>query len=69
MLKSKKDYIESLRKQKLEVYMFGKKISGIVDNPSIIPSIRRKSKTPNIDIWWRKSLRRSLVGPIRYGVF
>lgn len=45
MLKSKKDYIKSLKKQNLKVYMFGKKISDIVNNPSIIPSINAAAAT------------------------
>lgn len=45
MLKSKKDYIESLKKQKLQVYMFGDKIKDIVDNPSIRPSINAAATT------------------------
>lgn len=45
MLKSKKDYIESLRKQNLEVYIFGEKVCNIVDNPFIRPSINAASIT------------------------
>ena len=38
-IKNKEEYINSLRKQDLKAYLFGKKVTGIVDNPYIRLSI------------------------------
>jgi len=40
-----RQYEESLRKLRLEVYMFGKKIENVVDNPIIRPSMRAVAST------------------------
>lgn len=39
MLKTGKQYIESLRKLNLNVYMFGEKVDSPVDHPIIKPSM------------------------------
>ncbi len=39
MLKSGKEYVESLRKLNLNVYLFGEKVESPVDHPIIIPSM------------------------------
>ncbi len=44
-LKTGKEYIESLRKLKLNVYMFGDKIESPVDHPIIIPSMNAVALT------------------------
>lgn len=44
-LKSVEEYIESLRKLNIEVYMFGKKIKNPVDNPIIKPSLNSVAMT------------------------
>lgn len=44
-LKTKEQYIESLRKLKLKVYMFGKPVENIVDNPIVKPSINSVAMT------------------------
>lgn len=38
-MKTKQEYIESLRKMKFELYMFGEKITNLVDNPIIRPTM------------------------------
>jgi len=40
-----KEYEESLRKLKLQVYMFGERIQNVVDNPIIRPSMNAVAKT------------------------
>lgn len=45
MLKTGKEYIESLRKLKLNVYMFGEKVESPVDHPIIIPSMNAVAMT------------------------
>ncbi|WP_194611514.1 4-hydroxyphenylacetate 3-hydroxylase family protein [Clostridium vitabionis] len=45
MLMTPKEYIESLRKLKTRVYMFGEKIDNWVDNPIIRPSINSVAMT------------------------
>ena len=35
-----RQYEESLRELKLEVYMFGRKVSNVVDDPIIRPSMK-----------------------------
>ncbi|EPF47871.1 hypothetical protein HMPREF1222_00131 [Treponema vincentii F0403] len=32
-------YVESMRKLNLQVYMFGKKVDNVVDNPILRPSL------------------------------
>ena len=44
-LKTKAEYIESLRKLKPTVYMFGKKIENIVDHPRIRAGINATAAT------------------------
>lgn len=44
-LKSVEEYIESLRKLNIEVYMFGKKIKNPVDDPIIKPSLNSVTMT------------------------
>ncbi|MEK6264215.1 MAG: hypothetical protein N2B06_05525, partial [Clostridium sp.] len=38
-------YVESLRKLKLNVYMFGEKVENVVDNPIIRPSMNSVKMT------------------------
>ena len=38
-------YVESLRKLNLKVYMFGEKVENIVDNPIIRPSMNSVKMT------------------------
>src|SRR4030043_439533 len=38
-MKTKQEYIESLKKLKLEVYMFGQRVGNVVDHPVIRPSV------------------------------
>lgn len=45
MLKTGKEYIESLRKLNLNVYMFGEKVESPVDHPIIIPSMNAVAMT------------------------
>ena len=44
-LKTKEQYIESLRKLNLNVYMFGKKVENVVDNPVMRPSLNSLAAT------------------------
>ena len=44
-LKNGEQYLESLRKLKLSVYMFGKKVENTVDNPIIRPSMNSVAAT------------------------
>lgn len=44
-IKTKQDYIESLRKLKLNVWMFGDRIVSPVDHPIIIPSMNAVAMT------------------------
>jgi 4-hydroxybutyryl-CoA dehydratase / vinylacetyl-CoA-Delta-isomerase len=44
-MKTPQEYIESLRKLKLNVYMFGKKIDNVVDDPIIRPSLNAVAMT------------------------
>ena len=44
-LKTPKEYIESLRKLNLVVYMFGKKVKNLVDDPIIKPSMNAVAMT------------------------
>ncbi|NSB22467.1 aromatic ring hydroxylase [Clostridium beijerinckii] len=44
-LKTKEQYIESLRKLNLKVYMFGKPVDNVVDNPIIRPSLNSVAMT------------------------
>jgi len=45
MLRTAKDYIESLRKLKLNLYLLGEKVENWVDNPIIRPSINAVAMT------------------------
>lgn len=45
VLKSSEEYVESLRKLKMNLYMFGEKIENFVDHPIIKPSINSVAKT------------------------
>ena len=38
-MKTREEYIESLRQMKKQVYMFGEKLDNVVDNPVIRPSL------------------------------
>ncbi|HHX37578.1 MAG TPA: hypothetical protein GX717_06315, partial [Clostridiaceae bacterium] len=38
-MRTKQEYIESLRKLDLKVYMFGKRVENVVDHPIIRPSL------------------------------
>jgi 4-hydroxybutyryl-CoA dehydratase/vinylacetyl-CoA-Delta-isomerase len=44
-MKTPEEYIESIRKLNLNVYMFGKKISNTVDNPILKPSLNAVAMT------------------------
>lgn len=44
-LKTKEQYIESLRKLNLKVYMFGKLVDNLVDNPVVRPSMNSVATT------------------------
>jgi 4-hydroxybutyryl-CoA dehydratase / vinylacetyl-CoA-Delta-isomerase len=44
-VKTAEQYLESLRKMKFNVYMFGEKIDNVVDHPVIRPSINSVAKT------------------------
>ena len=41
-MKTPQEYIESLRKLNLVVYMFGKRVENVVDDPIIRPSHERR---------------------------
>ncbi len=45
VLMTSKEYEKSLRKLNLVVYMFGKKLENVVDNPIINPSMKAVSMT------------------------
>jgi len=47
-LKTREEYIESLRKMKPEVYMFGERITNIVDNPRLRAGIEATAATYEI---------------------
>ncbi|GAI41291.1 unnamed protein product, partial [marine sediment metagenome] len=44
-MKTKEEYIASLRKLKLEVYMFGERVNNVVDHPIIRPSMNAVAAT------------------------
>ncbi|PKN28789.1 MAG: 4-hydroxybutyryl-CoA dehydratase, partial [Deltaproteobacteria bacterium HGW-Deltaproteobacteria-21] len=44
-LKTREEYIESLRKMKPEVYMFGERLTNIVDNPRLRAGIEATAAT------------------------
>lgn len=44
-MKTAAEYIESLRKLNLEVYLFGEKVENVVDHPIISPSMNAVAKT------------------------
>jgi 4-hydroxybutyryl-CoA dehydratase/vinylacetyl-CoA-Delta-isomerase len=44
-MKTKQEYIDSLRKLNMEVYMFGKKVENVVDHPIIRPSLNSLAAT------------------------
>ncbi len=44
-LKTREEYIESLRSIKKQVYMFGEKIDNVVDHPMIRPSLNAVALT------------------------
>jgi 4-hydroxybutyryl-CoA dehydratase/vinylacetyl-CoA-Delta-isomerase len=44
-MKTPQEYIESLRKLKLSVYMFGKRVENVVDDPIIRPSLNAVAMT------------------------
>ncbi|MEE9911288.1 MAG: 4-hydroxyphenylacetate 3-hydroxylase family protein [Deltaproteobacteria bacterium] len=45
MIKTKQDYIESLKKQKLNVYYKGKHVEDVTTHPALIPHINAAAKT------------------------
>ena len=45
MIKTKEDYIESLKKQKLNVYYKGKHVDDVTTHPALIPHINAAAKT------------------------
>jgi len=45
MIKTKQDYIESLKKQKLNVYYKGKRVEDVTTHPALIPHINAAAKT------------------------
>ena len=47
-VKTGKDYVESLRKRKITVYLFGEEIKNPVDHPVIKPSINSLSATYDV---------------------
>jgi 4-hydroxybutyryl-CoA dehydratase/vinylacetyl-CoA-Delta-isomerase len=47
-MKTKDEYIDSLRKLKLEVYMFGERVENVVDHPIIRPSVDCVAATYNL---------------------
>ena len=49
MIKTKEDYIESLKKQKLNVYYKGKRVDDVTIHPALIPILTRRRKHTN----WR----------------
>ena len=44
-LKTKQDYIDSIRRMKPTAYMFGEKISNVVDNPRLRAGIEATGTT------------------------
>jgi len=44
-VKSREEYIDSLRRLNLEVYMFGERITDIVDHPMVVPSMNAVAAT------------------------
>ncbi|QNB46620.1 4-hydroxybutyryl-CoA dehydratase [Thermanaerosceptrum fracticalcis] len=44
-LKTKEEYIESLRKMKFKLYLFGERVENIVDNPIVRPSMNSVAMT------------------------
>ncbi len=49
-IRNGKEYIESLRNRKVNVYFFGKKIDNIVDHPIIRPSINAVAETYDLAV-------------------
>ncbi|MFZ1036530.1 MAG: 4-hydroxyphenylacetate 3-hydroxylase N-terminal domain-containing protein, partial [Smithella sp.] len=45
MIKTKEDYIESLKKQNLNVYYKGKRVDDVTTHPALIPHINAAAKT------------------------
>ncbi|MCD6303227.1 MAG: 4-hydroxyphenylacetate 3-hydroxylase family protein [Anaerolineae bacterium] len=45
MMKTREEYIESIRKLNPEVYMFGQRVTNIVDNPVVRPSLNAVAAT------------------------
>lgn len=45
MIKTKEDYIASLKKQKLNVYYKGKHVEDVTTHPALIPHINAAAKT------------------------
>ena len=67
---TKEQYIESLRKLHLNLYMFGKKIENPVDDPVIRPSLNSFAATYELaedpqyeDLMTATSARRSTASP------
>ena len=44
-MKTKQEYIDSLRELDLKVYMFGKRVENVVDHPIIRPSLNSLAAT------------------------
>lgn len=45
VMKSKEEYIQSLRKLQPEVHMFGERVKNVVDHPIIKPSMNAMAAT------------------------
>ena len=44
-MKTKDEYIESMKKMSIELYMFGERVTNIVDNPIIRPTLNCMAAT------------------------
>lgn len=44
-MKTKQEYLDSLRKMKAEIYMFGEKVESVPDNPILAPSVNAIAMT------------------------
>ena len=57
-------YIESIRKMNMEIYMFGEKVENPVDNPILRPSLNSVRMTYDLAQHLRLQARRSTVSHI-----
>jgi len=44
-MKTRQEYVDSLRRLNLEVYMFGERVTNIVDHPIVAPSMNAVAAT------------------------